>query len=225
MELNVGRNRWNKSVPLFCESVLSGPPEIHSCLTSIVISLVGVYGCLSSKSNHLVQHWYSLLIFNGIASFGFHYTGSWGWGKLDLWSEVILGCSVVSGVSNSLIPRSKKLTAAILTALINGIAILTIALDSSEVGIDCDLIIGGLLLAGLVLFLWSLETVHHKSLKTNPQKRLMMAYLNLMSVTILGSMAIWVIQERWLCKNIPRFWSKVPMHALWHIGSSYGLML
>ncbi|KAJ3116796.1 hypothetical protein HK098_006473, partial [Nowakowskiella sp. JEL0407] len=93
------------------------------------------------------------MIFNGIASFGFHYTGSWGWGKLDLWSEVILGCSVVSGVSNSLIPRIKKLTAAILTALINGIAngiaILTIALDSTEVGIDCDMIIGGHLLTGL----------------------------------------------------------------------------
>lgn len=75
---------WNYVVGDFCESKLYGHPEILNSLSCIFISLFPYLGLKYSIINsYIVKSILTLLVFNGVASFGFHWTGYYIFKHLD----------------------------------------------------------------------------------------------------------------------------------------------
>jgi hypothetical protein len=79
----------------FCESTIYSTtqhPEYLNSISSLFISVVGIYGIFQIK-DFLFSFLYSCLIVNGILSFYYHYYNSIGFGLLDRMSMVLLGLS------------------------------------------------------------------------------------------------------------------------------------
>lgn len=67
-----------------CEGIYHGSPEYFSCITSLFMFSFGVLGLFFSKSPlHLIKTLHTLLILNGIGSFGHHWMMTIGWKIVD----------------------------------------------------------------------------------------------------------------------------------------------
>ncbi|KAI9331834.1 hypothetical protein BDR26DRAFT_869779 [Obelidium mucronatum] len=242
---------WTKPTALFCESAITGPPEYWNTYSSIFIVLVGLYGALFSTPHHghkAVKHMYCVLSVVGIGSIGYHYTGHWGWSKMDQWGEVVLGLKVLPAIIDLVLYRwfhpvsvvqsksvSKKqrqeesflqeLLSTIVYGLMSFILLGSIIIDSQLEKNIADDVVGACLGSALLFLALSTVTSHKQFLATHPQGKMIKSYVWSTITFILVSVIVWTLEERVFCLQNPEFWSVIPLHAVWHFTSSYGMYL
>jgi hypothetical protein len=89
----------------------------------------------------------------------------------------------------------------------------------------------GALMAGLTVvmtttaLILSLNTLYKPFLRLHPQGILVSRAAHLGSIMLGGSIGLWVTYEKVLCVQNPQLWSLVPIHAVWHVGATYGMYL
>lgn len=103
--------QWNYIGNGFCENLIDGYPEYFNSVTSIFISLIGLWGLFSSKvKSDILFNIHTYFTLAGIGSFLFHYVGYSFYGRLDTipmllasweiaylaWEGVIEGCKISS---------------------------------------------------------------------------------------------------------------------------------
>ncbi|ORY42190.1 hypothetical protein BCR33DRAFT_305484 [Rhizoclosmatium globosum] len=214
---------FTKPTSLFCESALTGPPEYWASYSSLSLVTVGLFGAIFSSAHHghkAVRHMYCVFGVVGAGSFMYHYTGYWGWSKVDQWGEVMLGVMVLPTITDQVLYRiffphsalgNKKggvgepetsflfeLTSTLVYCTCTFALLFSIIIDSQLEKNIADDIVGGSLIKQYIF-----STISF----------------------LVAAVVIWMLQERVLCVQNPAFWSRVPMHAVWHIISSYGVYL
>jgi hypothetical protein len=76
----------------FCEGKIFGIPEYINAFSSLFISCMGLIGIILNDASDIYYMIHYLLVVNGIASFGYHWTLEWGWKLMDQSSMLILIC-------------------------------------------------------------------------------------------------------------------------------------
>ncbi|KAJ3373020.1 hypothetical protein HDU91_001173, partial [Kappamyces sp. JEL0680] len=84
---------WESFVPRFCESVLAPTdPEYWNAFSSLAIVLCGSLGAFYTSRLYphpSIRQLFMLMVINGVGSFGYHWTGQYGWSKVDAWTMLI----------------------------------------------------------------------------------------------------------------------------------------
>ncbi|KAJ3031176.1 UNVERIFIED_CONTAM: hypothetical protein HDU68_006047 [Siphonaria sp. JEL0065] len=237
---------WSRPTSLFCESALTGPPEYWNTYSSVFIVLVGLYGALFSTPHHghkAVRHMNCVLAVVGIGSIGYHYTGHWGWSKIDQWGEVLLGLKVLPAIVDLVLYRwfhpkplgpsqnahPESFTQELVSTLVYGsttfVLLFAIIIDSQLEKNIADDVVGACLGSALLFLALSTITSHKQFLAIHPQGQTIKSYIKSTIIFILVSVVIWTLEERVFCLQDPEFWSGIPLHAVWHFTSSYGFYL
>ena len=82
----------------FCEANLyGGAPEYINSFTSLIISLIGLFGLkYNVHFNNDIYMLYVNLFINGFMSFGYHWTNMLGFGLLDRFGMILIAYTSVS---------------------------------------------------------------------------------------------------------------------------------
>lgn len=197
----------------FCESLLYSPgtPEYANSFSCVFLLLFGILGCTQTNAKHDSQfvRAYAMMIVNSVGSFGYHWTGQYGWQLIDECSMILAsttGCSIL--LDELFVPyRSLYMTS------ISLYQVFSIALIAS--GTDVALLFTIPLLC--ILFV---TVILAYTDQTNAAARILL--WTGLGVS-LSSAAVWITTEQ-LCDRIEIFrW--LYGHVMWHAGMSYGLHL
>lgn len=215
---------FNNYTVSFCEKTIYGhPPEYINAFTSIFLILNGLLGLfLSNHHNIFGKLYYASMAFNGIGSFGYHWTNYIGWRFMDEYSMIILALSALISVTICLINtifqqlrfnKLKSILFNIAIIIIVSYLIMVLVLDS------LDSVLVFRISLGIFLGVTVIEiTVIIYLTKVDDNKILTYYYFG--TGLILLSCVMWLLVEL-LCFNVK--WIKyVPGHAIWHIGMSFG---
>jgi len=75
----------------FCEMNIYGKsPEYINSFSSLCLTFFGLFGLIMHNRLHDIKMIYTAMIFNGIASFMYHYSNQLGWGLLDRFSMILI---------------------------------------------------------------------------------------------------------------------------------------
>ncbi len=214
------RKRFDSYDHSFCEAKLwNGPPEYINSITSLFITLIGIYGLKNNKHlNNEIFMLYSALVINGIASALYHWTNYLGWGYVDRFSMILIAIPSVFGGFKELAYLYKfnsKLNKVLITIvqLYFTLIITFCALDYEQV---FNMMFGFFL--GFILFF--VIMVNNKKQIMDDKVKILINY-GFIGVTMIIIAGIsWIVIEN-LCES---YWimKYTHGHALWHIFVSYG---
>ena len=204
----------------FCEGELHGVPEYVNSFTSLALTFSGLIGLFGSdNSNTKTKLIFSFLAFNGIGSFGYHWTNYLGWRLMDEISMLLLAQVAIISIMDGLI-RLLKIDSEIKKYIIYSgyllSSFITIMLIIATI-FDDELVfrIGfGFILA--IIFFGTGLILKYDQLSIEIIKKTTVIGL----VIMLCSSLLWIFSEG-LCSVV--VWIKYfPGHGLWHLGLAIG---
>ena len=75
----------------FCEMNIYGKsPEYINSFSSLCLTFFGLFGLIMNDKIHEIKMIYTAMIYNGIASFMYHFNNQLGWGLLDRFSMILI---------------------------------------------------------------------------------------------------------------------------------------
>jgi hypothetical protein len=86
---------WTDIDHSFCEESILGLPEYYNAISSLFISLFGIYGLCKLHNELFIDILYSNFIIVGFGSVGYHWYGNIGWGLFD---EIPMILSIFTGI-------------------------------------------------------------------------------------------------------------------------------
>jgi hypothetical protein len=210
----------------FCEGkVQGGPPEYINALSSIIMSMIGLYGLIVNKHNNLyVKLIHSGIIMNGIGSCGFHYTNYMGWGMIDRSSMIVLAIGSILGMTRKIFHKqnigfeSVYLSLASVFMAVYFTSMMTTVAMSWENFFD---ILFALFLVGVVVSMLCFIYIIHVDLYERHPKPFNMAFRGVGLMVIAG--IIWILTEMF-CEELP-IMGYIHGHAFWHLFVAYGAYL
>lgn len=214
------RKRFNTYDHSFCEAKLwNGPPEYINSITSLFISIVGLYGLFkNNQMNNDMNLLYSALVINGIASALYHWTNYLGWGYFDRFSMILIAFpSVIAGFKelSYLYKFDNKFNKIfiILIQLYFTIIMTLCALDYENIFDNMF----GIFLGFIVTFV---IMINNKRDYINENVKILINYGIIGAEMIIIAGCSWIIIEN-LCD---KFWimKYTHGHAMWHIFVSVG---
>lgn len=206
----------------FCEGTIYGhPPEYMNSFTSLFLTLTGLFGLFASKNTNLFgKIFFSSIAFNGIGSFGYHWTNYFGWRFMDEFSMVIISLSSLVPIISCIIEKISKNIAFI--SVMQSISILGIVsfVTMTLVGDALDYVVFFRVLFGMFLFFGVVGIISLIYMNSNIDRKIIRySYIGLLLAVF--SSVMWSISEI-LCNNESFHWIKyIPGHAMWHIGLSF----
>ncbi|KAJ3304796.1 hypothetical protein HDV03_002338 [Kappamyces sp. JEL0829] len=112
---------------------------------------------------------------------------------------------------------------AVLFFLVTSTNVMSLILNAVQ--IDNLILFIGTLLVALNLTMFIVFGSHRTFLEHHPQGKLVKKYVIFFFTLVLFSGICWVTGEGELCTRYPAIMSKIPLHAVWHLGCTYGLYL
>jgi hypothetical protein len=92
----------------FCESKLLGYPEYLNSFSSLFISGFGILGLQNNTNNNFIlESIYTIMVFIGLGSFGYHWSGTLFWRLMDE-TPMIIGITLVTYYFNYLYNLIKR---------------------------------------------------------------------------------------------------------------------
>jgi hypothetical protein len=227
---------WSPESSMFCEAQSGGYPEYSSAFSALVLSLMGFYGLFISMHFHcdIASYVYIGFVVNGIGSFGLHYTGTIGFGLVDMLSLVFIVSQLAClSFETCVYPvictlpdptrTSKRLYHLVkmgMRTLLFGTLVFIFILDTTNDRRDATrflFVCAGIGYSGLLL---SLYVTWHSHLQTDPNRQVLfrMTWISFLSM-FLGAFS-W-FTELILCPAYRSYWRYIPTHALWHICATF----
>jgi hypothetical protein len=198
----------------FCESRIyaTDGPEYFNALSSLFITLTGVYGL--TRQNTLL---YTAFIMNGLTSCGYHWYHTLGWGILDRMSMILIAFSCVTLADIPCLLRVKegqpwhgKMYNLLVMTYFT--AILTVTALHWEATFNALFAVFLVSLIGYVYYM----TVHQETFRI-PHNILVLATRGVKLITLSG--LFWIVTENF-CGIV--FVKYMFGHVWWHLFVSYG---
>jgi hypothetical protein len=237
-------NNFTQVTKGFCEGTIYGhPPEYLNSVTSLCITLFGAVGLFGSINADIpAKILYAGMVFNGIGSFGYHWTNYMGWRYLDEYSMLLIALggfiSILVNISHKLkLGRNTNLQSGIHNAYKNALYGTLFLITVAYIVISCTLdaignidafrvLFGSFLLLAVISFIIIGRDSHitydplTDSYTTMPEYILKYNRMGLIIIVVASLM--WLISEL-LCGVNNFGWVRyVPGHAIWHIGLGIG---
>ena len=207
---------WTDLDHSFCESKLLGLPEYINSITSIFLSLFGIYGLYNKNNDIFIDILYSILFITGIGSFGYHYNGNIGWALFDeipMILLIFLSIIYVNNIHNQIIINSIKNKIIYKIKLIINLFLMILF-------IICNTMINFRLLFPYFFTLISIYLFYEvNKLLYFVEKNIIYIYYNNIKIILLSAL-IWVITEI-PCKYV-NYKILLLGHPLWYLLIGYG---
>jgi hypothetical protein len=219
---------WSPDGSLFCEARAGGYPEYSSAFSAIVLSLMGLYGVYMSIHCHcdIASYVYIGFVVNGIGSFGLHYTGTKGFGRVDMLTLVFivsqLACLSFETCVYPLIsgPRLYHLVKMGMRTLLFGALVFIFVIDTISGRNDATLflfICSGIGYSGSLV---SLYITWRKELESDPNREVLSKMTWICFLFMFIGASSW-LTELILCPQFYPYWRYIPTHAIWHLCAAF----
>lgn len=223
-------SNWNSVEGGFCEQIIDGFPEKANSITSWFIFCIGALGLANANSivsviNPLYSLVYSSIMINGIASFLFHYYGYSLYGSFDGISMLVATWTLNHVTWSVLFRRASNRYRAVLNTLtivvINTCFVLsTSATNNSGFPLSFTAMFAIPVIIIVLLITYLLYT------EREPYSRIVIKYTCLGFLLMIIAATLWLKTEPRCDENkktVPRWFAY--MHAVWHVGFSWGSYL
>ena len=200
----------------FCEYKLYNF-EYFNTFSSLIITLVGLYGYYSTKKNNNINQYklslFASFIINGISSAGYHSTNNIGWGLMDRMSMILISYFSLLLCSNELIKKFKLKTFYIYLSITSIQTFIVIMLTIC--GLHQEHYFNILFGFFFVFLLFFVKIISQDDNEDNNKNILKKGKIGI-SILIAGSL-IWLSTEAY-CDTI----GNLQGHSIWHICCSIG---
>jgi len=195
----------NDVVHNFCESRLNNdePPEIFNSYTSLFITIIPII--LGLPKNNIFFNLAIMLIFNGFASFYYHYTLSWTGKQADEMSMIMATYFGINGLMNMLFLENNKYQKFYLG--VNNVYMITFLIFNAQ--FNTDMYFPYLFSFYIAAVLFLINRVYNKYKNIQEYKQLI-SYQKELLISSLGAIC-WIISELF-CNTYTKFG-----HVLWHL--------
>lgn len=193
----------NQVVHNFCESRLNNnnPPELFNSYTSLFITITPLL--LGLPKNNIFFNISCLLMFNGFASFYYHYTLNWIGKQADEMSMIL---STYFGIHNLILLLYKKRNKKILLGLNNIYMILFLIFNTN---IEFDIyfpVIFGIYIFFVMFLIYNIS----KKYSNNELNNYDVSYHKELLISFIGA-SCWIISELY-CNEYTKYG-----HIIWHM--------
>jgi hypothetical protein len=230
---------WSSLQPGFCESVISGPPEIINSITSCAMIFYGLMGLFVTRNhNILLRVIAALLVATGIGSVIYHWTLYTGWSQVDGLPMLIASYLGAYQSLDSIIykkisldrgnKRMYEILSGILSMVLMIMLSISLGLSTSDDTMKWFSILFAIPEIMIALAVIIIRIIYNKDMKTLDEKSLIEVNkaFNIMYIgfgsAILAAI-IWITTEHY-CKIAGNEWIRyLYAHGLWHIAISLGM--
>jgi hypothetical protein len=231
---------WAQDVNKFCEAEAGGYPEYFSSISAIALIGMGLYGAYTCfyHSCDTAAYTYTALILNGIVAFGFHYTGTLGFGRLDMLTLILIAYLLTClSIETCIYPwilgsppfsKRNKMTFYVVKMVFRIVWLRTVVcmfvLDSARARNDSSyLMIACGMISYAALFV-SLEVTWNKELHKSQHYTILSRMSKMCLISMLIATVYW-LTEFALCTRFYKYWRFIPTHAIWHLGAACSITI